>query len=160
MVSFLKIFQIFVQCTAWFKFAMSMLTPFLFGKNLISNELYQLYWNRISMQIFGIQVCQKYGFLANLVKNFFVKSGDVKDKLFLEFYKGIIFEMILSKFCIISICTCWNILVWVQKSNFFCSVQRSWSVTWVATLSHFLRFYNFLEKQYDKKSQISDNVDH
>ena len=40
MVSFLKIFQIFVQCATWFEFAMSVLTPFLFGKILISNKLY------------------------------------------------------------------------------------------------------------------------
>ena len=43
-VSFLKIFQIFVQCATWFEFAMSVLTTFLFGKILISNKLYQRYW--------------------------------------------------------------------------------------------------------------------
>ena len=45
------IFQFFVQCAALFKFAMSVLTPFLFGKILISNELYQLYWNIMYLQI-------------------------------------------------------------------------------------------------------------
>ena len=41
-----------------------------------------------------------------LVKTFFVKSGESKGKLFLTLKKGIILEIILSKFCIISISTC------------------------------------------------------
>ena len=54
-VSFSKNFQIFVQCATWFKFAVSISIPFLFGKILISNKLCQLYWNIvISVQIFGI----------------------------------------------------------------------------------------------------------
>ena len=42
-VSFLKILQIFAQCATCFEFAVSIFTPILFGKLLISTKLYQLY---------------------------------------------------------------------------------------------------------------------
>ena len=64
-------FQILVQFTTWFEFAMSILTPFLFGKILISNRLYQLYWNIISVQIFSILSLLKIWFLSQLGENLF-----------------------------------------------------------------------------------------
>ena len=70
---FWKFFKIFVQCATWFEFAMSVLAPFLFGKILISNKLYQLYWNIISVQIFGILSLLKMLLLSQLGENLFCK---------------------------------------------------------------------------------------
>ena len=137
---FWKFFKIFVQCATWFEFAMSVLAPFLFGKILISNKLYQLYWNIISVQIFGILSLSKMWILSQL---------------------GIILKMILSKFWVISICTSWNTLVWVQKSLIFLFCA-TWFISHVGSNTEL--FFTILlffrkTKSHDKKSQSSDNFE-
>ena len=50
---------------------MSILKSFLYGKILISNKLYQLYWNIISVQIFSILSLLKMLLLSQLGENLF-----------------------------------------------------------------------------------------
>ena len=70
-VSFLKILQIFAQCATCFEFAVSIFTPILFGKLLISTKLYQLYWKIISVLIFGILILSKMWILGQLGEKLF-----------------------------------------------------------------------------------------
>ena len=159
MVSFLKIFQIFVQCATWFKFAMSILTPF-FEKILIRNKLYQLHWNIISVQIFGILSLLKMWLLSQLGENLFCQvrrwQGQPIFSTLERHYIGDGFVKILR-----SICTCWNILVWVEKSLFlFCA---TWFISHVGCNTElFFTMLLFFGKTifHEKKSQISDNFDH
>ena len=127
-------FQILVQFATWFEFAMSFLTPFLFGKILISNKLYQLYWNIISVQIFGILSLLKMWFLNQLGENLFCQvrrwQGQAIFSTLERHYIGDDFVWILHCFHLFLL----KYFCLSSKKSIFCSVQLGLSFMWVVIL--------------------------